>query len=883
MLTAPFRPNKLSKKLHLSSFFIRQSRISKHTKLAMTNKKHKSTIALVDCNNQKSLDTASLSKLKKELEPKVLTNYEEALDDAKNNRHDVYLLGDLGKGNDAYRFLHEAKKARCSSSIIALVNKEINEIVGKVPDKSRPLITHLALQSVNGKGYKDSIQRVIEESRRMRKRDNLAEIGNMFEKMHVMFYVERVKPNYFIEYLSPEWESIGYPRGYWYYENRSLFRTIMHPDDYEMMQEANRKIKEDPKIESDYEYRIYTKDGEMRWWRDQGRAICDRDGNFHKWIGVIYDITEKKNAEIALAESEEKYRNLIQNAHDIIFTHDLDGNIRSINQAVERITGFTVEEALGFNLRDIAASNHILRIEEMIETDFETEVSRNYEIEVFIKSGEKKSLEISSRIIHEDGEAAGVECIARDVTERKESERKLEYNALHDSLTGLPNRKHFMKHLELAIERRRIEPRYSFAVLFIDLDRFKIVNDSRGHYIGDKLLIEVSEILKSCVRPSDIIARLGGDEFTILVPIKEEPDAIRVAERLQEKLEVPFKIEGGEVFTSASVGIIIADDVDRDADAFLRDADSAMYGAKDSGKACYEIYDREMHKRNVNLLELETDLRQAIRQKEFRIFYQPIVDLRTGEVNEFEALIRWKHPKKGIVAPDEFIGIAEETGLIVPIGNWVLQESCRQIVEWEKDLNQKLTVNVNLSTKQLTDHYLVDKVNSVLRRFGLTADRLKLEITEHSVMENTDFALKTIRDLNAIGVRVSVDDFGTGHSSLSYLHMFPFERIKIDKSFVWEMDTDAKSEGILRSIMMLGKSLEIDVVAEGIENEEQLWRLRSIGCQHGQGYLFSKPIEAKKAGKLLSNGLSVDFSEIDMSLDLTEVNSNLSIDIKSIQ
>jgi|GEM_PF-2571383 len=759
----------------------------------MTNKKHKSTIALVDCNNQKSLDTASLSKLKKELEPKVLTNYEEALDDAKNNRHDVYLLGDLGKGNDAYRFLHEAKKARCSSSIIALVNKEINEIVGKVPDKSRPLITHLALQSVNGKGYKDSIQRVIEESRRMRKRDNLAEIGNMFEKMHVMFYVERVKPNYFIEYLSPEWESIGYPRGYWYYENRSLFRTIMHPDDYEMMQEANRKIKEDPKIESDYEYRIYTKDGEMRWWRDQGRAICDRDGNFHKWIGVIYDITEKKNAEIALAESEEKYRNLIQNAHDIIFTHDLDGNIRSINQAVERITGFTVEEALGFNLRDIAASNHILRIEEMIETDFETEVSRNYEIEVFIKSGEKKSLEISSRIIHEDGEAAGVECIARDVTERKESERKLEYNALHDSLTGLPNRKHFMKHLELAIERRRIEPRYSFAVLFIDLDRFKIVNDSRGHYIGDKLLIEVSEILKSCVRPSDIIARLGGDEFTILVPIKEEPDAIRVAERLQEKLEVPFKIEGGEVFTSASVGIIIADDVDRDADAFLRDADSAMYGAKDSGKACYEIYDREMHKRNVNLLELETDLRQAIRQKEFRIFYQPIVDLRTGEVNEFEALIRWKHPKKGIVAPDEFIGIAEETGLIVPIGNWVLQESCRQIVEWEKDLNQKLTVNVNLSTKQLTDHYLVDKVNSVLRRFGLTADRLKLEITEHSVMENTDFALKTIRDLNAIGVRVSVDDFGTGHSSLSYLHMFPFERIKIDKSFVWEMDTDAKS------------------------------------------------------------------------------------------
>ena len=849
----------------------------------MTNKKNKPTIALIDCRKKNGLDTACLLKLKKELMPKVLKTYADALEDAKNSNHDIYLIGDLEKGTDAYRFLHEAKKARCSSSMVALVNEKISEICGDVSSKSRPPIDHLALKSVNGKGYENAIQNVIKKSLCRRKRGDLVEIGNMFEKMHLMFYVERIKPDYCIEYLSPEWDTIGYPRGYWYYENRKLFRTIMHPEDFQMMQEENKRIKNNPHLESDYEYRIYTKDGEMRWWRDQGRAIFDDDGNSYRWIGVIYDITEKKNAELALTESEEKYRNLIQNAHDIIYTHDLDGNIRSINQAVERITGFSVAEALSFNLKDLAASNHLLKIEEMINTDFESEVSRNYEIEILVKSGFKKSLEISSRIIREDGKAIGVECIARDITERKESERKLEHNALHDSLTGLPNRKHFMKHLDLAIERRRIEPRYSFAVLFIDLDRFKIVNDSRGHFIGDKLLIEVSDILKSCVRPSDIIARLGGDEFTILLPIKRESDAVRVAERLQKKLAIPFKIEGGEVFTSASVGIIIADDVDRDADAFLRDADSAMYGAKDSGKACYEIYDQEMHRRNVNLLELETDLRQAILQKEFRIFYQPIVDLRTGEVNEFEALIRWKHPKKGIVAPDEFIGIAEETGLIVPIGNWVLQESCRQIVEWEKELKQKLTVNVNLSTKQLTDHYLVDKVQSVLKRFDLAADRLKLEITEHSVMENTDFALKTIRDLNAIGVRVSVDDFGTGHSSLSYLHMFPFERIKIDKSFVWEMDTDAKSEGILRSIMMLGKSLEIDVVAEGIENEEQLWRLRSLGCQHGQGYLFSRPVDAKKAGKLLANGLFVDFGETDMSLDHTEVNSNLSIDIKGIQ
>ena len=849
----------------------------------MKNKHSNSKIALIECHGVDGLDSSCLKRLKKELSPKIIESYKDALSDAEKNLHSVYLVGSLKKENDAYRFLNEAKSADCSSSIVFLVNEEIGEITGEIEAESRPSVDYLALRSVNGEGYLKEVSKAIKSSVFKHKRSGMADLSTMYESMRLMFYVERVNPDYRIEYLSPEWEKLGYPRGYWYYENKDMFKTIMHPDDYQMMLEENKRIKKNPKTESDYEYRVFTKDGDMRWWRDQGQAIFDEEGNYIKWIGVTYDITDKKNAKLALSKSEEKYRNLIHFAHDIIYTHDLEGNIKSINKAVERITGFTAEETLNLNLKDLVTSKNLRKIEEMIENNFEGDDSRNYEVDIIDKSGEIISLEISSRIIKENDKAVGAECIARDTTARKESERKLEYNALHDSLTELPNRKHFMKHLELAVERRRIEPRYSFAVLFIDLDRFKIVNDSRGHHIGDKLLIEVADILKLCVRPSDIIARLGGDEFTILVPIKRKSDAVRVADRLQEKISVPFMIEGGEVFTSASVGIIIADDVDRDADEFLRDADSAMYGAKDSGKARYEIYDEGMHKRNVSLLELETDLRRAIIEKEFILHYQPIIDLRTGEINEVESLIRWEHPTKGLVYPDDFIGIAEETGLIVPIGNWVLQESCRQVIEWERVLKKKITVSVNLSTKQLMDLFLVDKVVSVLKRNDLTSDRLKLEITEHSVMENTDFALKTIRDLNAIGIKVSVDDFGTGHSSLSYLHMFPFERIKIDRSFVWEMDSDVKSEGILRSIMMLGKSLEIDVVAEGIENEEQLWRLRSLGCQHGQGYLFSKPLDANKAGKLLSDGLTVDFSEIDLSFDLPELNPNLPIDIKSIQ
>ncbi len=817
------------------------------------------------------------------------------------------------------------------------------------------------------------------------------------ESLSTMFYVQRMEPDYRTIYVSPAFESVGYSYEEWY-SNPKLFFEKTHPKDVKRIQARNKELKANAGTESDYEYRFITKSGEIRWWHDRGKLIKCDDGEPDLWVGIIQDITEKKNAQIALLESEKQKRELIEYAHDIIYTHDLDGNIKTINQAVERIAGYTVEEALQMNMREFVVPEYFEIVVNRIKQKVAGVAGKPYEIDVYGKDNKRISLEISSRLILKDNKPYRIEGIARDVTERnrlskeldkfynlsydilatldfdgiilqinptwernlgyerkdvinhsilefihpedrkkaekygkkisdgtsasfeirmrckngeyrwfewgsipamedkvsyavarditgrKESEKQLQYNALHDSLTGLPNRKHFLKHLDLAIERATIEPRFQFSVLFIDLDRFKIVNDSLGHIIGDKLLVRVAEILKSCVRPSDVIARMGGDEFTILVTIKADDDAVMVADRIQERISKPINIEGFEVVTSASVGIILSDTQERKAEDFLRDADMAMYHAKESGKARYEIFNKKMHAKNREILQIETDLRRALKEKEFRVYYQPIVDLNTGEVTEFESLIRWEHPRKGLLYPEYFIDIAEETGLIIPIGTWVLEESCRQILKWEKSLDLPLQISVNLSAKQLTNPFLVSKIEKVIKELEMNPDKLKLEVTESTVMENTDVALKTIDDLNQIGVRLSTDDFGTGYSSLSYLHLFPFERIKIDRSFIGKMDSDLRSEGIVRSIMMLGQNLEIDIVAEGIENQNQLWQLRSLGCKLGQGFLFSHAVDADKAEKILKEGLDFNFENTESPFAFSsEFDTTASINLDQTQ
>ncbi len=739
------------------------------------------------------------------------------------------------------------------------------------------------------------------------------------------------------------------------------------------------------------------KDGSEFSLELSGSAWTSNEGVFYTTI--IRDVTVKKRIRESLKQSEERYRDLFENANDIIYLHDLEGNFISINQTGEKIFGYSHAEAMKLNIKEIVAPEDFQKAQENIAAKLTGKSTTSYELCCIRKDGKRVSFEVNSRIIYEDGKPVAVQGIARDINdrkkaeeerdrlynvsndllatigfdgklihinpawekildyrkdeligksisdithpddlsiykkesdklssgknvsfesrlickdathcwiswnstpivseeiyyavgrninERKETEYILERNALFDSLTHLPNRVQFMNHLETAIEELKKDSSLNFAVLFLDLDRFKVINDSLGHLIGDKLLVAIAERIKASLRPCDVVARMGGDEFTILIHnVHKTSDATTVAERIQSRLSKPFRLDSYEVFSSASIGITISDSTKRSPEDFLRDADSAMYRAKESGKARYEIFDEEMHVRNMNLLQVETDLRKSIERKEFCIYYQPIVNNQTGEIKELEALIRWEHPFYGLVAPDEFINVAEETGLIIPIGEWVLEEACRQTKLWQTMIPElkDLSISVNLSAKQLMHPSLVEKVWAILHKTGLDIKNLKLEVTESTVMENGDVALHVLNELSAVGINFSTDDFGTGYSSLSYLNKYPFKRIKIDRSFIGKMDKDTKSEDIIRTILMLGNNLSLEVVAEGIETESQLQKLRRMGLPLGQGYLFAKPMNTEFTEKLLRKGLPAElFSESDFKL--TKKDEEAIIEIENYQ
>jgi diguanylate cyclase (GGDEF)-like protein len=443
--------------------------------------------------------------------------------------------------------------------------------------------------------------------------------------------------------------------------------------------------------------------------------------------------------------------------------------------------------------------------------------------------------------------------------ELQQSKEHFRHAAFHDALTGLPNRALLTTHLKLAIGRAKRQEGHYFAVLFFDLDRFKNINDSLGHGAGDQLLIAIARRVEDCLRPTDTVARLGGDEYAILLDgLEDFSVAVEIAERLQNELGQPFNLDGQEVYITASIGIALSTSQYEHPEGILRDADTAMYRAKEKGKARYELFDTGMHTRAVALLRLENDLRRAVERCEFRVHYQPIVSLENERVVGFEALVRWYHPERGFVPPSEFIPLAEETGLVADIDQWVLRESCRQVREWQNmsPANRSLTLSANLSSKELTQSDLIERVQRVLADTDFDPHSLKLEITESAVMENADTAARVLTRLRELGVRLSIDDFGTGYSSLSYLHRFPVTTLKIDRSFVSRMGDGDENFEIVRTIMTLASNLGMDTVAEGVETEQQLAHLRTLKCQYGQGYLFSRPLDSVAATALLSQRAS---------------------------
>ncbi|MEG4802379.1 EAL domain-containing protein [Microcoleus sp. ARI1-B5] len=438
--------------------------------------------------------------------------------------------------------------------------------------------------------------------------------------------------------------------------------------------------------------------------------------------------------------------------------------------------------------------------------------------------------------------------------------RKL-YDAFHDSLTGLPNRDFFVECLARAIANTRGRRSYLFAVLFLDLDRFKVINDSLGHLVGDELLMAVVLRLRAIIGSGDTVARVGGDDFAILVRNVDVDTAVNLADRIHQALIVPFEFKGQEVFVTASIGIAVGGEpaatVSEQPEHLLRDAHTAMYRAKALGTGRYQVFNASMHALAVERLQLETDLRMALKRQEFLLHYQPFVSLASGKIIGFEALVRWQHPQRGLISPMKFIPVAEETGAIVPLGEWVLEEACRQLRLWEEmfDFDRPLIMSVNLSGKQFAQPDLVDRLKAILAATGLSAESLKLEITESVVMDDVESAIAVLKHMKALNVNLGIDDFGTGYSSLSYLSRFPTDTLKVDKSFVGRMELESEGENvaIVRTIVTLAHALGMDVIAEGVETAAQLARLRAIGCEYGQGYFFAKPLPSEDATALMAS------------------------------
>ncbi|HIK25856.1 MAG TPA: EAL domain-containing protein [Thermosynechococcus sp. M46_R2017_013] len=573
----------------------------------------------------------------------------------------------------------------------------------------------------------------------------------------------------------------------------------------------------------------------------------------------ITDITERKRSELALRLSEERYALAAEGANDGLWDWQIRDRSMYYSPRWELLIGET-PGTLQPRIEEWWRRVHPDDLERlrqcMKEHLFGTHP--HFECEFRMKHADGSYRWMRSRgkaLRDEKGQPYRMAGSMTDVTQYHLIQEQILHDALHDAMTGLPNRVLFMDRLTRAITRWVRRPNSLFAVLFLDVDRFKVINDSLGHLAGDQLLMGIAQRLTTCTRAEDTVARLGGDEFAILLEELRNPaQAIEVAERILAALSRPFLLERHEVFTSASIGIAFPSEESKTAEDLLRDADTAMYRAKSLGKSRYEVFSITMRAQSIALMKIETDLRRAAEHNEFLVYYQPIVDLSTLNIVGFETLLRWQHPERGVISPSEFMTVAEETGLILPISWWVMAEACRQMQQWAKAFpcSRILSLSVNLSGRHFQQADLLPNLRSILAETKFPAERLRLEVTEGILIDNKQVAIATLEEIRAMGIGLYMDDFGTGYSSLSYLHRFPVDTLKIDRSFIATLNREQPSATIVHTILMLAHSLRLKVVAEGIETDEQYRILRALGCNYGQGYFFARPLSPQQVEQLFA-------------------------------
>ena len=591
-------------------------------------------------------------------------------------------------------------------------------------------------------------------------------------------------------------------------------------------------------------------------------------------IYTVYQHRQLQRVRRQLAEREQIFQLITENAADMIAVIDRNGKRLYNSPAYQKILGYGPDELAATSSMDQIHPDDRARVQEVSAKASSTGRGEQLEYRIRHKDGSWRFLESTASAIRSSaGESIGLVIVNRDITQRKRAEERLEHQSFHDSLTDLPNRSLFLDRLQRSVAVSRRHSEFKCAVLFIDIDEFKVFNDSLGHAAGDSLLVQIAKRLRAGLRGSDTIsrrgvdedtelfvgestlARPGGDEFTVLIEELHDPsDAIRVAERIQQRLAVPFHSEGQEIVLSVSIGIAFSSKGTTEAPDLLRDAEIAMYRAKGSGKGRCEVFDHAMHAGAMKRLQLEIDLRKAIELNQFRVYYQPVVSLRSGKIVGFETLSRWQRPE-GLVMPAEFIPVADETGIILAMNRQLLYEACRQVRSWQMlfPSDPPLSVNVNISPKQFAQPDLASQLAKILQETGLAPSSLNLEITETIAMADAQRSAAVFCELKALGVRLDIDDFGTGYSSLSRLQGFPVDTLKIDRSFISRVDTDVETAEIVRIIVMLARGLHLEVVAEGVETQAQADWLKDIGCELAQGYLFSKPVPGEAIVQLLSS------------------------------